>query len=433
MDMTRSLIPRALLALFVAGPASAWGPYSHVILNQLAVERLQETPGLELFQERKYRVLFARAGASADLVFSIKNGGKTDPAMNAVLHDPGFHAELYHRCKAADDKDCQAFALGLLGHQAADHAGNRADSASAANVFEWANDQDVFGAPVDAPERSAAAQLRTVTIGVNKILIDGLLKRHEVSFRRYQPYVHQRQLTEALQAYDGPNALPNDTEAERAEIADHVGSYSRRFFLAYTVLRGLGRSVHLNGRIRGPLEDVYGAEVDQLPTIRSSVDEIVAAVSRLVAGAPGPVRAASFAPEVLAAGCHDLTGSLEGLGEAVQEHEATRFSLFGAQDDPGDEPDDAAIGPAPSLPERETGAGSPEANAALSQLRRRVMTEVGKNLLVPLRSWGRLRRNVRRLVPIERPEGDSAPGGEPAAPAAPAPGASGSAGLFGIR
>lgn len=410
--MNHATLRRALLALVVvATSARAWGPYSHVILNQQAVPRLRDTPGLELLKEARYAVLFARAGAAADLVFSVQSGGKTDPAMNAVLHDPGFHAELYHRCRQAEDKKCQAFALGLAGHAAADRAGNGPDADSAANLFGWSTTQDVFGDPVASPEESAAAQLRTVTIGVNKILIDGLLRRHRVRWRLYSPFVEEGALTEALQVYQGPNSLPNDTDQERDAIAEDVGEHKRRFLLAYTVLRVLGRRVHDNERIGDPLTEVYGAEVDQLPAIRASVDEIVAAVSRLVSGAPGPVGSMAELAEGPEAHCHDLTGSMEGLAEAAQSRTSPRLGVFGgAQPGEAEQPDDreASSEPAPPLPAQGAGAGSPEADQALGELRKKVMTEVGKNLMVPRRSWGRLRRNVRRLVPVERSEREGA-------------------------
>jgi hypothetical protein len=402
-----------------------------VILNQLAVPRLQDVPGLEILKKRKYQILFARAGASADLVFSVANGGKTDPEMNAVLHDQGFHAELYRRCLEAEDEKCQAFALGLVGHAAADHAGNRPESASAANVFGWSTDEDVFGDPASSPERSAAAQLRTVTVGVNKILIDGLLRKHRIRWRLYSPFVEEGHLTAALQVYDGPHSLPNDTEEERAAIASNVDDYERRFSLAYTVLRVLGRRVHDNGNLSDPLDEVYGGDVDELPAIQASVDEIVAAVSRLVSGAPAPAMSMAAFSRSFGPDCHDLTGSMEGLQGVVSRHVGPRSPMFGAaadQDEGGDDPE-PSTGPAPPLPGKGAGGGSPAKNRALSALRKEVMTEVGKNVLVPRRSWGHLRSIIRDLVPIELPEGESAPAG----PAGPEPISGGGGDLFGIR
>lgn len=414
MGMLDSMLRRALLATLVATAAQAWGPYSHVILNQLAVPRLTATRGLEFLKERKYAVLFARAGASADLTFSLSGGGKVDPAMNAVLHDPGFHAELYHRCKEAEDLSCQAFALGLRGHAAGDQVGNVPTSSSAANVFGWPTDSDVFGDPVDDEDASAAAQLRTVTVGVNKILLDGLLKEHEVSWRKYHPFVDRDHLVAALQAYEGPGSLPNDTPEQREAIADDVREYDRRFGVSYAALRVLARRVHANRRLGDPLEEVFGGEAASLPAVRASVDEIVAAVERLVVGAPGPAvsmtgaRAGTAGPR-----CHEGGGAMEGLMQVVQQQPLSASGFGGAAaaaDEVGADEPVAEIGPAPLLPDKSAGGGGPAASKALAALRKRVMTEAGKHLLVPRRSWGKLRAEVLELVPIERPAEATDPG-----------------------
>lgn len=396
MRFLRLLAP--LGALLLAPAASAWGPFTHCVVNQLALEQLRDKPGFEVLKDPRRAELFVKAGSAADLAFSIRGGGKMDPAMNAVLHQPAFHTFLLKECRARGDLDCEVFALGLGGHLAGDRAGNVPESPSSSDPFGWPTGTDIFGAPVPDADASAAAQLRGVTVGINKLAIDGLMRAEEVSKINYLPYVPRDDLVAALQAYTGPDALPNGTEAERAHIAEVVPKFARTFRTSFVALRTLGRRVFKNRRLRGPLREAYGGEGRTLPMVPASVARAVADLEVLNRGevahdVPAALRRPGPAP---GEDCLDdrTPGLAEALGVAVAE------AGVGA---PGSD----VLPAAPSF-EGVAGPAAPVADpaartAALSKLKRKVMTTYASQLMVPRRSWGVLRARVRALVPAEAP------------------------------
>lgn len=430
-----------LLSLFLtAGAAKAWGPFTHCVINQLSLETLGEHPEVPLLHRKKHQKLYVQAGSTADLVFQIHRGGKTDPALNRVLHEASFHHHLYRYAVEQGDERGQVFAMGLAGHLAGDEVGNSQDSPTSYDLFSWSRQEDVFGRPVDDPEGSAAGQLRGVSIGMGKIAIDGLMREEKKLGRFYHPVVVGDALIPALQSYQGVHSLPNATEEEREALEDKVKGFSRSFFVSFKALQKFDLRVWMNGRVRRPLKQFYGGSGRQLPRIRESAAAATQAVLALVrgelpetrealaraSGATVPGAGTPHSEEDPARGC--LSGlpvaSLDSLQRALSESDPALEEEAAEEDSPGGDPeggpgaDEAPVellapeGPA-RLPARSRGPEVPEEKEALAGLRRRAMTRFFGGLLVPARRWEKIRSRVRGLVPLEVPE--PVPAGAPAA------------------
>src|SRR5688572_7921792 len=119
--------PTLAVLLATAPGALAWGPLSHSLVNQRALALLPAHPAAAWLAERSAADAFVRSAQAADLTFRIAAGGKTDPALNALLHAPEFAAYLAGRAAARGPR-ARAVALGILGHQVGDLTGNTPDA-----------------------------------------------------------------------------------------------------------------------------------------------------------------------------------------------------------------------------------------------------------------------------------------------------------------
>ena len=366
------------LLLILSAPVGAWAPMTHDVVNQLALATLRQRPGFEFLQEERYGSIYIRSGSSADLTFSLSGGGKSHPEVNAVLHEAAFHAHLYQRCVAAGDDACRAFALGLRGHLAGDEVGNTDEAPTAHDSFGWPQDRDVFGDPVSEPGASAAAQLRNVTIGLNKIMIDGLVRGEREAGRDYDPYIDEDALYQALISYDGPHAVPHGSEEVRRQLAEDLHSMARSFRRSFGLLQLVSRRFWDDRRLRGPVSEELGGLGRALPKVPESVLRAVLTAEGMVAGTPVP------APTGHCCQVWMQAATLEVLGRSLSE--AAGVAAV-AETDPL---------PASSYPDLEAADA-----AALAVLEKKVMKTFAANAMVPLRRWEVVRRRVRGLVPLD--------------------------------
>lgn len=368
-------VPLSLpLLLALAAGAPAWGPFTHQIVNQRAADALAGHPDLGFLAEGSTRDLFVRAGATGDMTFNLRSGGKTHPAVNTLLHAAPFHAHLVEVARAGegDPGSRLAFAYGLAAHLAGDQVGNAPGGLVTHNTFGWPADADVFGDPVDHPAASAEAALRYATISINKILVDTLLRDEEAAGQAYVPHVDGDLLVEAARTYEGPGALPNDTDGEREELAALLGMLGRRFPTSARGLRLITWRIHRNRRLR---EGIRG-ELGGLDGMAESAARVRADLEDLLAGRPpAPPRAPGEA-----AHDHRIPDSEQAiLASVIRE-------LAGLE--PGDLP------------------FAPDGVAAL---KRRIYKTFFLHALVPFRSWDALVGKVRGLVPAPRPGSPGAP------------------------
>jgi hypothetical protein len=203
----------ALFRLVLAAAAAAWGPATHEVLNQEAVQAV-ERPELAFLREPEALRRFVTAGAMPDMTFSFAAGDKTDPAYNDLFHSDtggaphGLGRALLARARFSGRLREIAFALGWWAHEIGDDVGNAADSPVHRNIL---------GLPGD---------LSRLSIGFNKIMVDGMaLRRARVE--GLVPEVETELLVAAISSYSGPHATADEIATVRRKVKAFEDEYRR--------------------------------------------------------------------------------------------------------------------------------------------------------------------------------------------------------------
>lgn len=439
--MLRLPLAAWVATLGLASAATAWGPFTHTVVNELALPALRRSPRAAWLQDHDLGATFLRAGAAADLVFDVLRGRKTDPLLNSVLHSPGFLRHLVARAAARGDQEGLAFALGMVGHLAGDRVGNAADAVTTTNVFGFREDVDVFGDPVTDPSRSAAAQLRGVTISLNKVMIDALVWS-AAGDGSHAVEVDEALLVEALQSWEGQPRVPNQTPAEKAALARNVEDLADTFRRSDTALRWIAWRLHRNRKLRNAVAAHLGGPGASVQGIHESARAVTAAVLEALEAGVGGLEAAVGGEDAAGAreGATASRGNLPAAHVPVPErghdhgHELDHSShgdapfvpgwavLLSTEGDPGRGPrsdsdsDPAAPGAVAPLVVPPTGALRDEATAAeaadrvpsseaeaLADLRKRIFKTFFFRALLPGARFPTVRREVRSKLPIPRP------------------------------
>lgn len=226
------------LWLALATPLAAWGPFAHQLVDHEAARLAATRPGLELLARPECRDAFVAAAAMPDLTFSFTKGGKTDEALDDLLHQPKFQEHLVAEARRSGHAPELAFALGWGGHIVADEVGNGQDAVSRRNVFELAGD------------------LGYLQTGMVKLLADGVLAAAPERARIGAPVLNRSLLARALASYTGPNAQPGQSfQAWSARLAAFEAAFAESYDLwmqvAYLVARNDTLRRELSGRPLG--------------------------------------------------------------------------------------------------------------------------------------------------------------------------------------
>lgn len=390
----RSLAWPTLVVLLAASPAArAWGPFTHAMVNQRALARLAAEPATAFLADPELAELFVRSGPSADLTFDPFRAGKGHEDVNDLLHDPAFLEDLHRRAVAGGDPTHRAFALGLVGHLAADLVGNQRHGLVHRNVFDFPADRDLLGRAADERE-SAAQKLLQPTASVNKILVDALLRPERVAGRADHPNIPVVFLSRALRAYEGEGALENDGRLDRARIVAQATRFAGLFPIAYQALGAVARKIERAADLREGAARALGVGPGgEVPGIAESADAVVLAVTAVAAGGAMP-RGASFGCR----GAREREAAHQDLCDRVR---ALHVRL---------RDEDRARRPASPLP-RVVPAGTPDPD--VGSLRRQVFMKFfvattrveverdGGRLPLTLAgpSWADVRREVRGVLP----------------------------------
>lgn len=269
-----------------AAPARAWGPRTHVVLNEAALARLARVPATAFLAREPYREIFRRAGPVADLTLDVSAGGKRDVAINTLLHSAPFLRFLVLRARATGDRERWAFALGLAAHRAADRVANAPGAVVCRNSFAWPRDRDEEGRPVGDPQASLAGMLRYPTVSLNKMMVDALLARGRPPGGDDAPAFDPAFLAGALAAYRGPGAVGRGEPGEEAAWLARLTEMEWRFRLSTVALGGVTAGMAGAEGVRAGMVEALGGDGLGIPGLATAVEHVAGAVEDLARGRP---------------------------------------------------------------------------------------------------------------------------------------------------
>lgn len=374
----------------------AWGPYTHAVINQEAVDALAAKAGFEFLAEDPYRSDFISGGTAPDMTFDISRGGKSAPEYNRVFHEPEFHAHLIEVARRRRRRREIAWALGFGGHLSGDAIGNGPDTVTAHNSFDFPEDEDIYGAAVSDPNQSAKAKLQSATTHCNKIMVDTILWGKSRSGATKRPEIARDLLYLALISYEGPHALPHQSDDEKQAIWQKLGHFRTRYGISFRALLQVARYFHNLTFLRGGFEGEMGGKGFEVPGFRESSRQVVFDAERVIRqgqGAGGSVlcnQGCFLGASVLA----DLEALQEALGSGpvrTADEEAN----------PLEESSPRTSEEAEALASAEGADVEAQRQADLASLRKKVLLKFLKAGALPGRRWPTLRDKVRGLVPFD--------------------------------